>query len=432
MKLSKQNIRFDLIAMSVLFALALILRLLFVFSSHGNAVTPDGALYSNIATRLLHGQGFIQDARSYFIVVPPFYPIFLAFVYAFFGVGNSIAVLIIQALLGALTVVFIYKTAEELFNHWTGLFAGLLFSIYSVSIYWTGFVLTETLFTFLVVLFTYVLARLLRPQATYWTAGLLGLIWGITSLTRPHLLFFVPFLWALLFIVQKRRGLKLAGISTLLLLITIAPWIGYLYAEYGCVIPIASHGGLALWCGNGPFVNPDRYYSSTLYVNNPLFTTQLREGMNLPPCEQDRFFRNAALQFIISHPLRFVDNTYRKFVLFRKPVNLHMKVSGISLLDKITNLTDKWSLILFLPGFIFSLFPKQNFKRNQTSLWLILYYSLIVSVNIIVSHGRYRLPTMPLVAIYGGFTIWGSAYGLAKSLSKARSMVKKLRGLGER
>ncbi len=432
MKFPRRSARFDIISMSVLFALALILRLLFIFSPHGNVVTPDGILYGNIATHILQGQGFIQDVRSYFIAVPPLYPIFLAFVYAVFGVGNSIAVLIIQALLGALTVVFVYKTAEELFNHWAGLFAGGLFSIYSVSIYWTGFVLTETLFTFLVVVFTYVLARLLRPRSTYWTAGLLGFIWGIACLTRPHLLFFIPLLWTLLFIVQKRRGLKLAGISTVLLLITIAPWIGYLYTEYGCVIPIASHGGLALWCGNSPFVNPDRYYSSKLYANNALFAAQLREGMNLPPCEQDRFFRNAALQFIISHPSTFVHNIYRKFVLFWKPFNLHMKVSGISVLDKIIILTDRWSLILFLPGLLFSLFPKQSFKRNQTLLWLILYYSLIVSVNIIVSRGRYRLPAMPLVAIYGGFATWGFAHGLAKSVGKTRAILKNLRGRGKR
>ena len=425
MKLSKQNIRFDLIVMSGLFALALIVRLLFIFSSHGDVVTPDGALYGNIATHLLQGEGFIQDARSYPIVVPPFYPIFLALIYAIFGVGNSTAVLVIQAILGALTVVFVYETAKELFNRWAGLFAGLLFSIYSVSIYWTGFVLTETLFTFLVVVFTYVLARLLRSKATYWTAGLLGLIWGITCLTRPHLLFFIPFLWVLLFIVQKRRGLKLAGISTLLLLMTIIPWIGYLYAEYGCVIPIASHGGIALWCGNGPFVNPNRYYSSTRYANDPLFAAQLKEGMSLPLCEQDRFFRNIALRFIISHPLRFVDNTYRKFILFAKPVNLRMKVFGISVLDKITNTTDTWLLVLSLLGFIFSLFPKQNFKRNQTLLWLILYYSLIVSVNIIVSQGRYRLPAMPLVAIYTGLATSQCIHGVSKVIEVLRAKMRR-------
>ncbi len=419
--------RINRIILLGLFVLALVLQLLFVLSPHGVVMTPDGALYSTIATHLLHGEGFIQDARSYPIVVPPLYPILLLFVYAIFGIGNLTAVLVIQALLGALTVVLIYKTAEELFNRWAGLFTGLLFSIYSVAIYHAGFILTETLFTFLVALLAYAFMHLLRPQATYRTAGLVGLIWGLTCLTRPHLLFFVPFLWLLLFVVRKCHGLKLAGISTLLLLITIAPWIGYSYVEYGCFIPIASHGGIALWCGNGPFVNPDRYYGSTLYANDPLFTAQSKEGMSLPLCEQDQFFRDTALQFIISHPLKAIDNTWRKFVLFRKPVNLHIEVSGVSVLDSLITVMDKWLLILFLPGLLFSVFPKWSFKQNQILLWLALYYSLTASVTIIVSQGRYRLPVMPLLAIYGGLAISVFLYGLTKGLARAISWVRELR-----
>jgi len=400
-------------------------QLLFVLSPHGEVMTPDGALYSNIATHLLHGEGFIQDARNYQIVVPPFYPIFLSFVYAIFGIGNLTAVLVIQALLGALTVVLIYKIAEELFDRWAGLFAGLLFSIYSVAIYHAGFILTETLFTFLVALLAYAFMHLLRPQATYRTAGFVGLIWGLTCLTRPHLLFFVPFLWLLLFVVGKRRGLKLAGISTLLLLITIAPWIGYLYVHYGCFIPIASYGGLALWVGNGPFVNPDEYYHSALYVNDALFTAQLNEGMSLPLCEQDQFFRNTALQFIISHPLKSIDNTWRKLVLFGKSVNLYIEVFGVSALDNLVTAIDKWLLILFLPGLLLSIFAKWSFKQNQVLLWLILNYSLAVSVNIVVSQGRYRLPIMPLIAVYSGLSCYLITLGASKLGRLAMRQMKK-------
>lgn len=424
----RSRAQFDLIILSGLFALSLALRLLFTFKSHGEIMPPDGVLYSDIAIHLLHGEGFTQNVRSYFIVVPPFYPIFLAFVYMIFGVGNSTAIIVIQALLGALTTVPIYKIAEELFNHWAGLISGLLFSIYSLSIYWSGFVLSETLFTLLVVILTYVFMCLLRPQATYLTAILAGLIWGLTSLTRPHFLFFVPFLWLLLFIVRRHQSLKLAGISTLLLLITIAPWISYLYKEYGCIIPIASHGGLNLWLGNSSFTNPDRYYSSTLYANNPLFTTQLKEGMNLPPCEQNRFFLNAALQFILSFPLSFVVNTYEKFNLLTKSVDLHLNLFRNPFLDRIINATDEWLLILILSDLVLSTLPRWDFKRNQILLWLILYYSIIISVNVIVSQGRYRLPIMPHVAMYGGLAISELLYGLAIGVKSVIHLVHKYGG----
>jgi len=431
MKLLKDGMQSNFIMLSGLFVLALVLRLLFVLSPHGVVMTPDGALYSNIAIHLLNGEGFIQNVRNYPIIVPPLYSIFLSFVYTIFGIKNLTAVLVIQALLEALTVIFIYKTAEELFNRWVGLFAGLFFSMYSVAIYHTGFILTETLFTFLVVLLTYAFTRMLRPQATYRTAGFVGLIWGLTCLTRPHLLFFVPFLCLLLLIVRKRHGFKLTVISTLILLITITPWMGYLYVKYNTIIPIASHGGIALWCGNGPFVNPDRYYNSTLYSDNPIFNNQHKEGMSLPLYKQGRFFRNTALQFITAHPNKFISNTYAKLNMFWKSVNLNIHILRIPLFDHIFNKIDHWMLILALPGFIFSIFPRWNFRRSQILLWLIIYYSLIVSVGIIVSQGRYRLPVMPLIAIYGGLTISVFLSSLAKGLKKIIHLIQKCR-LGEK
>lgn len=425
MKVLKKTAKVGLIIPAGLFVLSLVLQLLFMLSPHGVVMTPDGALYSNIAAHLLHGEGFIQDARSYPIVVPPLYPLLLAAAYAIFGIENIIAVLVIQAILGALTTLLIYKMAKELFNRWVGLFAGVLFSAYSVAIYHAGFVLTETLFTFLVALLAYSFARLLRPQATYWVAGLAGLVWGLTCLARPHFLFFIPFLWLILGVVLKRRGIELAGIATLLLLITIAPWIGYLYVEHDSFISIASHGGIALWCGNGPFVNPDRYYNSTLYAGDPLFVDQLAEGMSLPLVEQDQFFRNTALQFAFTHPLTSIDNTWRKFILFWKPVNLHIRVFGVSVLDRLINVTDKWLLILFLPGLLLSVSPKWHFKQNQILLWLILYYSVGASLGIVVSQGRYRLPIMSLVAIYGGLAVWGLVHGLIRGIGATSNMAKK-------
>jgi len=47
MKLLKDDMSINFIILSSLFILALVLRLLFVFSPHGVIMTPDGALYSN-------------------------------------------------------------------------------------------------------------------------------------------------------------------------------------------------------------------------------------------------------------------------------------------------------------------------------------------------------------------------------------------------
>lgn len=420
---------FEYIAWGLIISLSLALCVPFALSHRDQAMSPDSVLYSDIALHLLRGQGFEQEVRSYPIVVPPLFSIFLAGIYLVFGTGNVVAVLLVQSLLKALTAGLIYLIGKALFNRWVGLMAGILYAGYAMAIFWNGFVLTETLFTFFVALFAYMLLRFLGSQPSYRDAVVVGAVWGPACLIRPHLLLFVPVFALWLCFIQRRQGFRLTLMTLVTLGLTVAPWIGYLYAKYGFFIPIASHGALALWLGNSPFTNPNVYYHSKLYVNNPLFLEAYRYAQGLPFKEQTAFYNQEAWQFIIGHPAQFLTNTYGKAVLLWETIKLGalpLRVTSIPALrwlDQIVKSTDHWLVVLLLPGLVISLF--WGFRRNQILLWLILYYTLATSLAIIVSGGRYRLPIMPLVTIYTGLPLYSVVYVACKAIQLAAQGLKR-------
>ena len=141
------------------------------------------------------------------------------------------------------------------------------------------------------------------------------------------------------------------------------------------------------------------------------------------------FYKREALQFIMAHPGQFLANTYNKAVMFWraiKPGTVPLKVTPIpalSWLDQIVQSTDQWLLILLLPGLGISLF--WGFRRNHILLWLILYYTLVTSLGIIVHDGRYRLPIMPLVAVYASLVLYSATYIVSRVIQSVAQGFKR-------
>ena len=137
------------------FILALVLRISFLFF-YGNhkflqnqLYTSDAYSYDTIAANLLEGKGFVYDGL--YARRGPAYPLFLAVVYVVSG-RSYVAVRFVQAIIGALTSIIIYLLGKRLFNKKTGLTASLISVLYYPFILQPAYLLTEVLFTFLLVL----------------------------------------------------------------------------------------------------------------------------------------------------------------------------------------------------------------------------------------------------------------------------------------
>ena len=137
--------------------LALLLRLLFVF---GYPQYPpflgDDAGYDNVAWNLANGRGFVADIISPegtvtyepLIANGPTYPLFLAAVYRVFGHAIT-AVRVVQAILGAVTIFFVFRIAQRAFGERVACLSAALVAVHPALTFYTGMLLSETVFTFL-------------------------------------------------------------------------------------------------------------------------------------------------------------------------------------------------------------------------------------------------------------------------------------------
>jgi len=206
--------------------LAFVLRWYYV--THAIVDSPirgDAIEYYSYAWNLLHHGVFSLAKPNVAQIVSdsfrdPGYPVFLA---AWIGALEEfpdwyLSLLIGQAVLGALTVVLLMDAARGwLPPRWIG-GAGVLMAIWPHSITIAGYVLSETLFGFLLALALYVLSVALRRSST-WLMAAAGLVFGMAALTNAVAIPLAPLLALLLWLMKRvpKRLLPTLALAALLL-----------------------------------------------------------------------------------------------------------------------------------------------------------------------------------------------------------------------
>jgi hypothetical protein len=188
-----------------LFLLAFGLRWYYVSSAVVlSPVRGDAIQYYSYALNLANHGVFSKDLPGAAFIHPdnyrdPGYPSVLSLWMKMLGAGAAwyAAVLLAQAMLGAFTVLL----AVQLGKHWLSLrwagTAGVLMAVWPHSITINGYLLSETLFSFLVALGMVVVASAMQQRDPR-RALLAGLILGAAALTNAILLPFGMLLAALL------------------------------------------------------------------------------------------------------------------------------------------------------------------------------------------------------------------------------------------
>ncbi len=202
-------VRRDWLAAGVVFLVAFALR----------------AVYLNQIESLPFIESPIVDARSYHewalaiaggdwlgdrvFYQAPAYPYLLGVVYRVFGEGGMTAQWT-QALLSAISCVFLYVATARVFGRRAGIAAGLLLAGYAPSLFFDGMIQKTSLGLFLtsgvLVLVTGFAAR---PDAR--RAAALGVVCGLLALTRENALLFAGVIPLWLFLRARSLGSPLAS-----------------------------------------------------------------------------------------------------------------------------------------------------------------------------------------------------------------------------
>jgi len=370
----------------VLFLVALAIRAGWGISRAEEIAFPDEKAYLEIATNFLAGKGFVTDGGSV-ATRTPLYPLFLAAVIKFFG-RNYLAVRLFQALLGAFLPLLVYFLAKTYFRENEARFAGAVAAIYPFFIFYTGLLLSETLFLSLFLLALFLLRRAFQKgNVSLALSG--GLVMGLASLVRPSAFLFLPFavpFW-LLFARKKLRAAKSVAVALLAFFIILFPWALRNRLLTGHFVWTTLESGRSLYESLGPEATGG---PAMHLVHWPEDTRSMSEF------ETDRYLRNLAISYALKNPRRTLKLSLVKFCRIYAPIpnaKAYRRPPYVLV-----------SLVSYLPLLAIGFAGLWREGRRLRSLWLlalpILYFTLLHCV--FVGSIRYRAAFMPSLIIFAG------------------------------
>lgn len=179
------------------------------------SITRDSVAYVNSASvlRSEHRFGVSPEfAATPQTVLVPGYPLFLMLLNAV-TLEKAAWAAVVQSLIGGLTIFIIYLMSLEIGSSESGVFAAgfLAFNPNSMGI--SLFVLSETLFTFLLVGAVYLLFVSQKQTRGVPFLAAAGMMLGVATLTRAiaHYLGLLIFIWILVYTAQRHKSIRVAA-----------------------------------------------------------------------------------------------------------------------------------------------------------------------------------------------------------------------------
>jgi len=379
----------------------------FVFES------GDTSFFISYAHQIASGDIFL---RGQSLLFSPLYAYFLAMIFALAG-ENFVIVLVVQYGLSLLAAYLLYRLSRHLFGTLAGLLTLLLYLGNSMILLFDSQLL-DTVFSIL--LPSAALLLLHRAPVTgrklQWFGA--GVVLGLLALTRPNVLLFFPLAagWAMWAgnggrtLVRRLVPALLVtvGASLCILPFTVRNWV-----VTGEPVLITAHGGINFYVGNnekatGYFTPPHGMppLPGTFNLEVPRRVAEEQSGRSgLSDSEVSAHWFARGMDWIRRHPGDFLSLTLKKTRAFFNgyEVSLNFDFNFLRQLS--------WSLKpaciplavllpLGLAGMALSL------HRWRTHLVLYLFFvAYSASVILFFITARYRLPLVPLLLVYGGFSL---------------------------
>ena len=397
-----------------MFAVALVLRVAYAWLVHGPAAEPssDSATYDTVAWNLARGLGFQLDGAGGpypTAFVPPALPWTVSLLYR--AVGHSFfAAVLLMCVLGSLVPALLRQLGRSMFGPAVGNWAGWLAAVHPLMVFFSGYVMTESLFS--VVLLLALLASVAwikqpRARNAFWT----GTLWGAATLTRPAALplAFVLAIWAWaplgLALAPGDRRRQLAALL-LGLVLFVTPWTLRNAAALHAFVPLTTGGGRSLLDANNPVVwdDAERRGGAIGILTTEPWATRYR---GLSEVEVDRRAGREAWAFLRGRVADWPRNAAAKFARYWRWTALAPSTgtwasgsAGVaSRLQRLDPLLP-WS-ILFFPLAAWGLARTLRGTRRHFQL-LPLWIVVASTLATLVYWGalRLRVPIEPLVTLY--------------------------------
>jgi 4-amino-4-deoxy-L-arabinose transferase-like glycosyltransferase len=402
--------------LAIAFALGLAIRVAVLAGTAGLGLQiMDEQQYAQIARNIAAGHGFGWGPSQPTSIRPPLYPALLAAVWTI-SPGNLQAVRLLQIALGLATAVLIYMLGSRVYGPKVGAWAAAVSWLYPSLIFFNFLILTETLFTLLLVAFV-LLAVLLVQTPRFRLAIACGITLGLAALTRsilwPVPLVLCPLLAAVIRAPLPRRltlpALVLTGYA-----MVVAPWAIRNTRLQGVVTIVDTMGGINLRMGNYEYTPDDRMWDAVALGGERSWVHGLvTDTPNAPITEgqKEKWAQRKAIEYMRAHPgttarralIKFADfwGLEREFMagvqqgLYAPPAWFQVAASLAIVLAYV-------AIVIAGAAGIWLAAPA------DWRLHAILLLPIVVTMGahtIVFGHSRYHLPLMPLFGVYAAALI---------------------------
>jgi tetratricopeptide (TPR) repeat protein len=409
---SNDSCKLDTIYFFVIFSFALTLRVIYLLQIESIPLfydlAGDARTYDEWAQQIAAGEwlgaGVFYQA--------PLYPYFLGFLQALVG-HNLWVIRLIQITIGSLSCALLFLAGRALFSRPIGLAAGLILAFYAPAVFYEALIEKSILDLVLVTIVLLLLSRCRREQR--WVNMLAtGIALGLLGLSRENALILAPVLtlWLGVYFFDRPMKLRVQWISLFFIgmLVVLLP-VGLRNLAVGGEFKLTtSQFGGNFFIGNNPSAD-GTYNSVRNQIRAPQFegSDALRLAENalrrpLTPGEVSNYWFEQSRNYIQSNPAQWLRLLGKKWLLF-------WNVREIEDSDDFY-LYQKWSWLLtvlacFSHFGVLAPFAAAGILltlKDWRRLWLLhaMIISLAIGVSLFYVFGRYRLPVVPLLALFAG------------------------------
>lgn len=391
-----------------------IIRLIYIIETQQSPfiqnLFSDSQIYFDLARTMVQSSSWFGKEAHF---MSPGYTYFLAIIMKFFG-DSILVIRILQTLISSVNIFLIYLLTKNLFEIKTANIAAAITALYSIFIFYSGAIFGETLQTFFVTAFLYLLTCE-DVKKNKWI--LTGLMLGLAALFRGNILLLCPVLLIWIYFYYKksetlRNHLKKAvfyftiGTAIPVLIITLNNHL----ANKDFVL-LSSNGGINFYLGNnenalGVYTSPKDFdfFKDLAGINYAQKITRI----DLTPSEASSYWFKQGLNFITSHPIDAALLTAKKLFLFfddsenpqTSQININFFRDNYSSILKIPLPNFIFVFLLAVTGMIYSI---KKLKTKNVYLMLLVLVAYTLSVIIFFVVGRFRIAITPLLISFAAF-----------------------------
>lgn len=402
-------------------------------------VDPDAYDYVIAAHNLLEENGFSSDTAPPYtpdIFRTPIYPLFIAGVYAISGHSDA-AVVLVQLIIGSFLGSLLYLSLLSWgFSRRSGLIAGFLFAADPLTTLNANLLMTETLFTFLIVFGFGALFGFGHFQKRRWFM-LAVFLFACAGLARP-IGQFLPLVLFPIFIVAVKKGERGRAIFqwmlfALLSSVLIYSWAyrNYYYSGSFTLSSVSDYN-LAYYRANAVLESAENLSEEEAHKRVEQMVI-LRAGAGLSPADSAKVEKAVALEIFKEYPVdtfkvhikgvvRFLINPGLDTICAQ--INRENNTAGCALnenqdsgfigallakfsaMNSLQIVIALWSILLLLLLYLGSLWGAYRLFRQRQWLQLLSLLLMILYFVILSAGGettsRFRIPVVPFLALFAG------------------------------